>query len=223
MLGADWVSEYRRIEVSRCGVSGSVLRYCGVTVLGPDRGIGSRAVLLKTFVTYFELENNRWPCAFIRYMRSLAESEVEFRLPPVVYRPRPWFVQVLRGLLFLLPVYGLLVILAMPMDLSSHGQGPVQKVQSDLATLRGAIDHYRLDCDRYPTNQEGFQVFFVWPPNTPGWHGRCWRKDYGSDPWGNPYCYWLGPKQGYRIESFGADGKPGGEGDDADIMDGVDW
>lgn len=200
-----------------------MLRYCGVTVLGPDRGIGSRAVLLKTFVTYFELENNRWRCAFIWYMRSLAESEAEFRLLPVVYRPRPWVVQVLRGLLFLLPVYGLLLILAMPMDLSSHGQGPVQKAKSDLATLRGAIDHYWLDCDRYPTNQEEFQALFVWPPNTPGWHGPYLRKDFGSDPWGNPYHYESeGDIDGYSLKSFGTDGKPGGRGFDADIVGGAD-
>jgi general secretion pathway protein G len=184
-----------------------------------------RRVVLKTFVTYFELENIGCRCAFIRYMRILAESEEEFRSTGVLHRERPWFVQVLRGLIICAAVIfvagGFLLLLIIPNVSNRRGQAKVAKAKSDLATFRGAIDQFRLDCDRYPTSKEGFAALRSKPTDITGWHGPYLQKDIGPDPWGNPY-HFESTSHGYVVESFGADGKPGGAYDDADILDGSD-
>ena len=58
-------------------------------------------------------------------------------------------------------------------------------------------------------------------PRASNWRGPYLRKAVPADPWGNAYLY-ASPGvvnvQGYDLASLGADGMPGGEGDDADIV-----
>jgi general secretion pathway protein G len=82
-----------------------------------------------------------------------------------------------------------------------------QRARSDIATYSGAVDSYYLAKGRYPNNQEGLKVLvpeFI--------------KVLQNDPWGNSYQY-VQPGRGgpYDIMSFGADGREGGTGADADI------
>ncbi len=149
-------------------------------------------------------------------------SDRETKLAPGINHERSWFAQVLRGLghgAGLLAVFILVCICSFALGPNSR---PVGKAKSDLATLRGAIDQFRLDCDRYPTVAEVPQALIIQPSKTPGWHGRYLPEDFGLDPWGHPYHYERSYEGGYTIESFGADGKPGGTGDNADIIDGAD-
>ena len=98
-------------------------------------------------------------------------------------------------------------------------QSRIDKAKSDLLTFRGAIDQFRLDCDRYPTTQEGFDALRNQPSGVSGWHGPYLQKDL-TDPWGNPYVYQTpgrNGRDGYLIGSYGADGVQGGDGDNADI------
>jgi len=128
-------------------------------------------------------------------------------------------------LMVVILILAILAALVVPNVLGRTGQAKVAKAKSDLATLRGAIDQFRLDCDRYPTTQESFDALRNQPSGVSGWHGPYLQKDLGTDPWGNPYIYQTpGPngKDGYLIESYGADGVQGGDGDNADIMDGSD-
>ena len=56
------------------------------------------------------------------------------------------------------------------------------------------------------------------PPNN--WRSPYLRKPVPNDPWGRPYVY-LAPGEanptGYDLISYGADGQPGGTGEDTDI------
>jgi general secretion pathway protein G len=85
-----------------------------------------------------------------------------------------------------------------------------QKARADLATLSGAVDSFYLKESRFPTNQEGLKILapeFV--------------KVLPNDPWGHPYQYVSPGKNGpYDILSFGADGREGGTGGDADVSSG---
>lgn len=106
-----------------------------------------------------------------------------------------------------------------------EGSNHVGKAKADLAVFRDAIDQFRVDCDRYPSTSEGIGALREVPPNAPHWRGPYLNRAIDLDPWGRPYVYrqtTVGGKDGYIIESYGADGKPGGEGDDADIIDGSD-
>ena len=128
-------------------------------------------------------------------------------------------------LMVVILILAILAALVVPNVLNKTGAAKVAKAKADLATLRDAIDQFRLDCDRYPTTQEGFDALRNPPSGVSGWRGPYLNKDLGADPWNNPYIYQTpGPNghDGYTVMSYGADGAAGGEGDNADIMDGSD-
>ena len=114
--------------------------------------------------------------------------------------------------------------LLIPNVIQRTGQAKVEKTKADLSMLREAIDQFHMDCKRYPTTQEGFGALLKAPKGLKLWKGPYMRVPMFADPWGNAYVYQTpGPPNGhdgYLIESYGADGAPGGEGDNADIMDG---
>lgn len=116
-----------------------------------------------------------------------------------------------------------MIALTVPNVAVRDAQTHVAKVKSDLSILAGAVNQFRLDCGRYPTNREGFAALQMPPDGIKGWRGP-YLKEITNDPWGHPFRYRTpGPndKDGYLVESYGADGKPGGEGDDQDFFDGT--
>lgn len=99
----------------------------------------------------------------------------------------------------------------------------VARAKSDLAMLRDAIDRFKLDHGRYPSKGEELRVLRDSPPGAPR-RGPYLSQSVPRDPWGHRYVYQSpGPNgRGYVVESYGADGKPGGTGENADIIDGND-
>ena len=82
-----------------------------------------------------------------------------------------------------------------------------------------ALDTYFVDAGRYPSSEEGLQALRSKPASTQLWKGPYLKKEIPMDPWGNPYIYRTpGRNGGYEIQSYGADGKEGGEGDNADVV-----
>lgn len=75
------------------------------------------------------------------------------------------------------------------------------------------LDRYNLDKGRYPGTEEGLSALAT--------EGYMQKNEVPLDPWGNEYIYTSpgesNPENEYEIISLGADGKPGGEGTDADI------
>jgi len=83
----------------------------------------------------------------------------------------------------------------------------IQRARADLATYSGAVDSYYLATGSYPDNREGLSVL------VPGY-----IKVLQNDPWGRPYLYTQpGKNNAYDIITYGADGREGGTGADADI------
>jgi general secretion pathway protein G len=82
----------------------------------------------------------------------------------------------------------------------------------DLATIAQGIQRFEIDCERFPTNDEGLNVLLTKPSNAAGWAGPYFSSGL-KDPWGNAYMYRT-PGTGennkdYDIWSMGADGKDG--------------
>jgi len=106
-------------------------------------------------------------------------------------------------------IIGLLAGLVGP-RLFRHVDSSKQKdAMAQIAMFEQALDLYRLENHRYPTSDEGLALL----------------KDYlkrqiPKDPWGNPYAYKKpGPdNRDFEIISYGADGQPGGEGNNMDII-----
>jgi len=87
-----------------------------------------------------------------------------------------------------------------------------------IADIDKALDLFKLDVGRYPTNAEGLQALVTAPPTANGWNGPYLKGGLPNDPWGTPYRYANpGPNGGVQIETLGADNAPGGDGENADI------
>jgi len=117
-------------------------------------------------------------------------------------------------------IIGILAAIVAPNVIGRVGDARITAAKSDIATMEGALKMYRLDNFSYPDTQYGLEAL-VTKPNDPmvkNWNPSGYIERLNKDPWGNPYQY-LNPGSHGSIDiySFGADGKPGGQGEDADI------
>lgn len=100
-------------------------------------------------------------------------------------------------------------------------QAKTETTKAHMASLKTALQSYRLDNLTYPTTEQGLQALVTKPTSEPV--PRKWRADgymerIPLDPWDRPYFYTMpGAGHPFDIVSLGADGQPGGEGADADI------
>ena len=122
-------------------------------------------------------------------------------------------------MLVVILILSILAALIIPRLVSRTSDAKIAAAKSDIATLTSLLQQYRVDNDKYPTTEEGLQALRVQPSSATNWKGPYLTKDLPVDPWGNPYVYQSpGPSgQDFQIISYGADGAPGGDGDDADI------
>lgn len=102
----------------------------------------------------------------------------------------------------------------------SSSKSKATKIQ--IEALANALDTFHLDVGRYPTVPEGLLVLVQnsEPTPIPNWRGPYLKKiKIPTDEWGRPFIYEIPSKHrmGFDLYSLGADGKPGGTGDDADI------
>jgi general secretion pathway protein G len=118
-------------------------------------------------------------------------------------------------------ILGILAALVVPKIMSRPDQARVIAARQDIASLAQALKLYRLDNQRYPSTEQGLGALVARPssaPLAPNWKPDGYLERLPKDPWGNPYQY-LNPGLRGEIDVFshGADGAPGGEGNDADI------
>jgi general secretion pathway protein G len=93
------------------------------------------------------------------------------------------------------------------------------KAEADISELKTALDRYYLDNGYYPTTDQSLQALVSQPTSgrvPANYEEGGYIERVPLDPWGNPYFY-QSDGNSYVLKSFGADGKPGGTGKDADI------
>lgn len=122
-------------------------------------------------------------------------------------------------LMVVLVIIGVLAALIVPNVLDRADDARSTAAKTDVNNLVQALKLYRLDNQRYPTNEQGLAALTARPttaPVPPNW--RPYLDKLPADPWGRSYQY-LNPGVHGEIDvlSLGADGQPGGEGKDADI------
>jgi len=124
----------------------------------------------------------------------------------------------LLELLVVLVILGLLASFVGPRYFDQLGRSNAKVARAQIDALEKALEHYRLDTGRYPTNEQGLVALTEKPADETRWAGPYLKKAVPADPWGRAYAYRVaaGPN-GFEILSLGADGKPGGEGENADI------
>lgn len=135
---------------------------------------------------------------------------------------RPRFAR-LRGftlleLLVVMVIIGLLAGYVGPKFFGQIGKSEVKAARAQIDALTKALDQYRLDVGRYPGTEQGLAVLNAKPADEPKWAGPYLAKAVPKDPWGNDYQYRSPGEHGeYDLLSLGKDGRPGGEGEDADL------
>jgi general secretion pathway protein G len=88
--------------------------------------------------------------------------------------------------------------------------GPQQRLALEqIRRLEGLFKMYNRTMGRFPSEAEGF---------TPLLQSKV-LAEVPRDPWGRAYVYQFN-EQRTGVVSYGADGVPGGEGEDADITSG---
>ncbi len=124
----------------------------------------------------------------------------------------------LLELLVVVVIIGVLAGFVAPRYFGQVGKSEVNVAKAQIDALEKALDQYRLDVGRYPSNELGLKALVERPANEPKWNGPYLRKDVPLDPWGKPYVYKIpGEKSEIELLSYGKDGQPGGSGEAADI------
>ena len=118
-------------------------------------------------------------------------------------------------------IMGIMAALIVPKLMGRTDDARIIAAKQDIATIMQALKLYKLDNQRYPTTEQGLQALVTKPTTGPaadGWKTGGYIEKLPKDPWGNPYQY-LSPGIHSEVDVFslGADGQPGGVGNDADI------
>jgi len=125
-------------------------------------------------------------------------------------------------LLVVMIILGLLAALVAPKFFNKVGDAKVKAAKTQIALFGSALDSMYLDAGRYPTTDEGLKSLIQRPDSLEEskWKGPYLPKNkLPDDPWGKQYVYQAPGQHGkYDLYSFGADGKEGGSGEDADIV-----
>jgi general secretion pathway protein G len=116
-------------------------------------------------------------------------------------------------------IIGLLMALVGPRFIRQEEKAKVKATRAQIELLGTALDTFRLDCGRYPSNQEGLGALRQRPFGLDRWDGPYLKKDVPKDPWDRPYYYRSPGEAGrpYDLLSYGADGAPGGDSDNRDV------
>ena len=118
-------------------------------------------------------------------------------------------------------IMGILAALVVPKLMGRTDDARIMAARQDISTLMQSLKLYRLDNQRYPTTEQGLQALITKPTSGPvsnGWKQGGYIDKLPKDPWGAPYQYLAPGLHGdVDIFSLGADGQPGGAGNDADI------
>lgn len=124
----------------------------------------------------------------------------------------------LLELLVVMVIIGLLAGYVGPKFFGQIGKSEVKATKAQIDALQKSLDQYRLDVGRYPSTEQGLAVLVAKPADEPKWAGPYLSKALPKDPWGNDYQYRSPGEHGeYDLLSFGKDGRPGGESEDADL------
>jgi len=117
-------------------------------------------------------------------------------------------------------IIGILAAIVAPNVIGRVDDAQITKAKAEISNLEQALKFYRLDNFAYPSSEQGLEALVAKPadPNITNWKAGGYINRVPKDPWGRPYVY-LNPGTNGEIDVYtlGADGRPGGEGINADI------
>jgi general secretion pathway protein G len=157
-----------------------------------------------------------FPSYFRRACRILADSNRHSRAANMAEAGLT-----LIEMIVVLAIIALIAGLIVPNVIGRPDEARVTVAATDLRTVSAALKMYRLDNGAYPTTEQGLEALAERPTSAPlprTWPQEGYLGEVPRDPWDRPYVYRSpGTNGGFDLLSLGKDGKPGGEGIDADI------
>lgn len=122
-------------------------------------------------------------------------------------------------LLIVMVIIGLLAAFITPKLIGRVGEAKITATKAQIELLSTALEIYKLDTSKYPSQDHGLDALINDPGNSKRWKGPYLKKGkVPKDPWGEEYVYRFPGEHGdFDIVSYGADGSDGGTDDDADI------
>lgn len=127
----------------------------------------------------------------------------------------------LLELLVVMVIIGLLAGLVAPRYFAQVGKSNTKVARAQISSLEQALEQFRIDVGRFPSTEEGLEALNSPPAGAEGWAGPYLKKAIPLDPWGKPYLYEQpGTNAEMDLFSYGNDGRPGGTGEGADV---VNW
>ena len=123
-------------------------------------------------------------------------------------------------LLVVMVIIGLLGALVGPRLFRNVGRSKITAAKAQIAMFQSALGQYKLEVGIFPSNEEGLQALRVRPASADYWDGPYLQKEIPLDPWNNEYLYRFPGEYGDQpdIISYGADGREGGEDENADVV-----
>lgn len=114
-------------------------------------------------------------------------------------------------ILVVLAIVGMLSALVGPQVINYLGRAKVDTAKVEIESLQTALDLFRLDVGRYPSEREGLQALLDRPGGLAAWNGPYVKKKAAPvDPWGQPYVYRTPGKKGpYELYSRGPNAQSG--------------
>jgi general secretion pathway protein G len=124
-------------------------------------------------------------------------------------------------MIIVLAIIALIAGLIVPNVIGRPDEARATVAAADVRTISAALKMYRLDNLTYPTTEQGLKALAEKPTRAPvpaTWPEEGYLAEVPQDPWGRPYVYRSpGANGGFDLFSLGKDGRPGGEGLDADV------
>jgi general secretion pathway protein G len=123
-------------------------------------------------------------------------------------------------MLVVLMIIGLFAALVAPRLFRKGDAARVTAARAQINSFMTALGAYKLDTGMFPTTEQGLQALRDRPTGLTQWDGPYLPQEIPVDPWARPYVYKFPGEHGDEpdIIAYGADGQPGGEGLNADIV-----
>ncbi|MBW1828154.1 MAG: type II secretion system major pseudopilin GspG [Deltaproteobacteria bacterium] len=122
-------------------------------------------------------------------------------------------------------ILSILALYVGPKIMGRPQEARINAAMMQIKSMETALKMYKLDTGVYPSTEQGLEAL-VQPPEV-GQLTNNWKKGgylekgkVPKDPWGNEYIYLSPGAQNiddFDLMSYGPDGQPGGEGENADI------
>ncbi len=123
-------------------------------------------------------------------------------------------------MLVVVTIIALFAALVAPRMLRRSDAARVTAARAQINSFMTALGAYKLDTGTFPTTEEGLQALRIKPAEANQWQGPYLPQDIPVDPWGRPYLYKYPGEHGDEpdLVCLGADGQPGGDGINSDVV-----